>query len=84
MSSESTILWTIGTQHQLQAPITPITRMQGNSPHQKNNNQIEDLVGKEENEYLVPDPNRTMINITNMLSGVHKKIYQRGNHGQAY
>jgi hypothetical protein len=30
-------------------------------------------VGNEENEYPVPDPNRTMINITNELSYTHKK-----------
>jgi hypothetical protein len=27
----------------------------------------------EENEYTVPDPNSTMINITNVLSDSHKK-----------
>jgi hypothetical protein len=30
-------------------------------------------VGNEENEYLVPDPSRTMINITNELNDAHKK-----------
>jgi hypothetical protein len=30
-------------------------------------------VENEENEYLVPDPNRTMINITNAHSDTHKK-----------
>jgi hypothetical protein len=30
-------------------------------------------VGNEENEYPVPDPNRTMINITNELSDFHRK-----------
>jgi hypothetical protein len=30
-------------------------------------------VGNEENENPVPDPKRTMINITNELSNVHKK-----------
>jgi hypothetical protein len=30
-------------------------------------------VGNEENEFSVPDPNRTMINITNELSDAHKK-----------
>jgi hypothetical protein len=33
-----------------------------------------------ENEYPVPDPDRTMINITNDLSDAHKKISQRGNY----
>jgi hypothetical protein len=41
---------------------------------------MEDLVGNEENEYLVPDPNGIMINITNELSDIHKKISQRRNH----
>jgi hypothetical protein len=30
-------------------------------------------VQNEENEYLVPDTNRTMINVTNELSDIHKK-----------
>jgi hypothetical protein len=55
-------------------------RRQGNCTLQKNNS-IEDLVGNEENEYPVPDPNETMINITNEISGTHKKISQTGNHG---
>jgi hypothetical protein len=38
-------------------------------------------MGNEENEYPVPDPNRTMIKITNELSDIHKKISQIGNHG---
>jgi hypothetical protein len=42
------------------------------TPH-KTNNSIEDLVENEENEYSVPNPNRTMINITNELSDTHKK-----------
>jgi Zn-dependent M16 (insulinase) family peptidase len=42
----------------------------------KKNNPIEDLVGNED-EYLGPDPNKTMINVTNDLSNVHKKISQR-------
>jgi hypothetical protein len=41
-------------------------------------------LGKEENEYSVPDPKRKMINITNELSDAHKKISQRGNYGQDY
>jgi hypothetical protein len=44
-----------------------------NPTPQKTNNRIEDLVGNEENEYLVPDPNRIMIAITNELSDTHKK-----------
>jgi hypothetical protein len=30
-------------------------------------------VGNEENEYPVPDPNRTMINMTNEFNVVHKE-----------
>jgi hypothetical protein len=44
------------------------------------NNSTEDLVGNEENGYPVPDPNKTMINVTNEHSKAHKKIPQRGNH----
>jgi hypothetical protein len=56
-------------------------KTQGNSTAQKDNS-LEDLVGNEENEYPVPDLKRTKTDITNGLSTVHKKIYQRGNHGQ--
>jgi hypothetical protein len=52
------------------------------TPSQKTNNSTEDLVGNEENEYPVPYPNRTMINITNELSDAHKKISQTGNCAQ--
>jgi hypothetical protein len=38
-------------------------RRQENPTPKKTNNSIEDLVQNEENEYPVPDPNRTMINI---------------------
>jgi hypothetical protein len=48
-------------------------RKPGKPTHQKTSNSIEDLVGNEENEYVVPDPNRTMINITNDLNDAHKK-----------
>jgi hypothetical protein len=34
---------------------------------------MEDLVGNEENGYPVPDPNKTMINVTNKPSETHKK-----------
>jgi hypothetical protein len=46
-------------------------RRKGYSTPQKNNNSTEDFVGNEENEYPVPDPNRTMINITNELNDIH-------------
>jgi hypothetical protein len=49
-----------------------------NSTPQKNS--LEDLVGNEENEYQVPDPNRTVINITNELNDT-LKISQREYHG---
>jgi hypothetical protein len=39
-------------------------------------------VGNEENQYLAPDPNKTMIDITNELSDTHEKISQRGNYGR--
>jgi hypothetical protein len=51
-----------------------------NSILQKTNNSIKDLVGNKENEYPVPDQNRTMLFMTNKLSDIHKKISQRGNY----
>jgi hypothetical protein len=39
---------------------------------QETNNSIEDLVGNEENEYPVPNPNKAMMNITNELNDTHK------------
>jgi hypothetical protein len=48
-------------------------RRPGNPTLQKTNSLIEDLVGKEENEYPVPDHNITMINIINELSNTQKK-----------
>jgi hypothetical protein len=57
-------------------------RRPGNAILQKTKNSIEDLVANEENEYPVPDPNQTMINITNELSDSHKKVCQRGNYGR--
>jgi hypothetical protein len=44
-----------------------------NPTPQKTNNSIEGFVENEENECSVPDPNRTMINITNEVSDAHKK-----------
>jgi hypothetical protein len=38
-------------------------RSNGNHSSQKNNS-IQDSLGKEENGYPVPDPNKTMINVT--------------------
>jgi hypothetical protein len=49
-------------------------RRQGNSISQKTNNSIEDLLGNEEYEYSVLDPNRTMINMTKDINDVHKKF----------
>jgi hypothetical protein len=40
----------------------------------KKKNSIEDLVGNKENGYPVPDPNKTMINVTNQPSDTHKKL----------
>jgi hypothetical protein len=48
------------------------------------NNSIEDLVGNEENGYPGPDPNKTMINVSNEPSDTHKKIPQRGNHRRGH
>jgi hypothetical protein len=48
-----------------------------NPTPEKSNNSIEDLMGNKENEYTVPDPNRTMINITNELSDTHKNLSRR-------
>jgi hypothetical protein len=55
-------------------------KRQGNFTLQKTNNLVGSLVGNEENEYSVPDPNRVMINMTNELKNFHKKISQRGIH----
>jgi hypothetical protein len=49
----------------------------GNPNPQKTNSSKEDLVRNEESEYLVPDPNRTMINITNELSDATKYLSKR-------
>jgi Ni,Fe-hydrogenase maturation factor len=49
-------------------------RRPGNTSFQKTNNLIEDLVGNSENEYPVPDPNRTIKNITNEFRNAHKKV----------
>jgi hypothetical protein len=38
-------------------------------------------MGNKENEYLVPDPNRIRIAITNKLSDTHKKNFSKGNYG---
>jgi hypothetical protein len=46
----------------------------------KRNNSTQDSVGNKENEYPVPDQNRTMLFMTNKLSDIHKKISQRGNY----
>jgi hypothetical protein len=35
-------------------------------------NSIQDSVGNEENGYPVPDPNKTMINVTKKPSNAHK------------
>jgi tRNA A22 N-methylase len=40
----------------------------------KKNNAIEDLVGNEKNGYPVPDPNKTMVNVTYEPSDAHKKF----------
>jgi hypothetical protein len=52
-------------------------RRQGNSTHQKTNNSIEDFVGNEGNEYMVPNPNRMIINMTNEPNNIHKNFSKR-------
>jgi hypothetical protein len=47
-------------------------RRDGNYIIQKNNS-IQDLAGNEENGYPVPDPNKTMINVTKGPSDAQKK-----------
>jgi hypothetical protein len=47
-------------------------RRDGNHTPQKNNS-IEDSMGNEENGYPVPDPNKTMINLTKKPSDALKK-----------
>jgi hypothetical protein len=47
-------------------------RSKGKYTPQKNN-LIKDLVGNYKNEDPVPDPNNTMINVTNELSDAPKK-----------
>jgi hypothetical protein len=52
-------------------------RRQGNSTSQKTNNSIEDLVGNEENECPVPDPNKMMIKMTNELNYIHTNLSKK-------
>jgi hypothetical protein len=46
-------------------------RRDGNHTPQKNNS-TQDSVGSEENVYPVPDPNKTMINVTKEPRDAHK------------
>jgi hypothetical protein len=50
-----------------------VGRRDGNHFLQKKKNSIQDSVGNEENGYPVPDPNKTMINVTKEPSDTHKK-----------
>jgi hypothetical protein len=50
----------------------------------KKKNSIGDLVGNEENEYPVPDFNKTMIIVINELSDTHKNIFHGGNHERGH
>jgi hypothetical protein len=52
-------------------------RRDGNHIPQKNNS-IEDLVGNEENGYPIPDPNNTMIHVTNENYKPLKKEIKEG------
>jgi hypothetical protein len=49
----------------------------GNLIPQKKNS-IEDSVGNEGNGYTVPDHNKTMINVTEEPSDIHKKTLKEG------
>jgi hypothetical protein len=49
-------------------------------PQKKNS--VQDLPENEENEYPIPNPNKTIISVTNKLNVAHKKMFQRGNHGK--
>jgi hypothetical protein len=44
-----------------------------NGNYSQKNNSIQDSVGNEENEFPVPDLNKTMINVTKVLSDTHIK-----------
>jgi hypothetical protein len=46
-------------------------RRNGKNSPKKNSNSIQDSVGNEENVYPVPDPNKTMINVTKEFSDAH-------------
>jgi hypothetical protein len=48
-------------------------RRDGNHTPQQHNS-IEDSVRNEENEYPVPDPKKTIINVTKEPSDAHRKI----------
>jgi hypothetical protein len=50
-------------------------RRLGNCTPQKSNS-IEDLIENEGNEYPVSDPNKIMINVTNVISDAHKKSFK--------
>jgi hypothetical protein len=51
-------------------------RKDGNHAPQKNN-LIQDSVGNEENGYPVPDPNKTVINVTKELSDTYIKTLKK-------
>jgi hypothetical protein len=53
-------------------------RRDRNHSPQKNNS-IQDSIGNEENGYQVPDPNKTMINVTKEPNDAYKKIPPRKN-----
>jgi hypothetical protein len=41
-------------------------------------------VGNEETGYPIPDPNKAIINVTNVPSDTKTKISQRRNHGRGH
>jgi hypothetical protein len=60
-------------QHSCTTPSGAMERRKrdANNYPQKNNS-LQDSVGNEENVHSVPDPNKTMINVTKEPSGAHK------------
>jgi hypothetical protein len=55
-------------------------KKKGWEPLSSKKNSIQDSVGNEENGYLVPDPNKTMINVNKEPSNTHKKPSTKKSH----
>jgi hypothetical protein len=61
--------------------VTGRKRKDGNHILPKDNSK-EDSVENEENGYILPDPNKTIINVTKEPRDSHKKNPQEGSHGR--